>query len=161
MLVGERGELPPQRREAARLELDEQVAAHEVDHVPAHFDFDDVPGLAVPLLELRMQRAFVERPDHTVVFCAEAVSSLRTAGATSVPKSSIDRMTCACGIVPTLICARKRSCRKSSCSNRIFSTTCSGLPTRSAPRGVRRASKLCRSIGGHPRSRPMRVIISA
>jgi len=30
----------------------------------------------------------------------------RTAGATFVPSSSIDRMICACGMVPTLICIR-------------------------------------------------------
>jgi hypothetical protein len=34
--------------------------------------------------------------------------SLRTAGATSVPNSSMARSTFSCGIAPTLICAKKR-----------------------------------------------------
>ena len=37
----------------------------------------------------------------------EDASSLRTAGATSVPKSSIARSTCSCGNVPTLICSEE------------------------------------------------------
>jgi hypothetical protein len=36
------------------------------------------------------------------------LSSARTIGATLVPKSSIARMTCACGIGPTLSCSRNR-----------------------------------------------------
>ena len=46
---------------------------------------------------------------------AVAASRSRTAGATTVPKSSIDRMTFACSSEPTLICARNRSCPKISC----------------------------------------------
>ena len=78
--------------------------------------------------------------------------SLRTAGATSVPKSSMARITFSCGIVPTLICAIKRLWPKSSCSKRIFCTTSSGLPTTSAPRGERPISNCLRPIGVQPRS---------
>ena len=42
-------------------------------------------------------------------------SALRTAGATSVPNSSMQRMICRCGMVAMLNCRRKRSCRKISC----------------------------------------------
>jgi hypothetical protein len=67
---------------------------------------------------------------------AAGASALRTAGATLVPNSSIERMTWACASGPTLNCTRKRSCLKISCWKRIFSTTCSGLPTKLAPRRV-------------------------
>ena len=36
----------------------------------------------------------------------QPLASSRTAGATLVPNSSIERMVCACGMVPTLICIR-------------------------------------------------------
>src|ERR687893_889443 len=85
-------------------------------------------------------------------------TSLRTAGATSEPNSSMARITLSWGSAPTLIWAIKRSLSKSSCSKRIFSTTSSGLPTRSAPRGERPASNWARRIGGQPRSRPIRFI---
>jgi hypothetical protein len=42
--------------------------------------------------------------------------SLRTAGATSVPNSSMACITFSCGSAPTLICAIKRLWLKSSCS---------------------------------------------
>src|SRR2546430_15731618 len=103
MLDGERRELRAQRREPSGLELDEQAAAHEVDDVAADLLLEQVARLAVPLLELSVQRSLVQRSDHTSVFCATPASSLRTSGATSVPSSSIERITCACGIVPTLI----------------------------------------------------------
>ena len=45
-------------------------------------------------------------------------SSLRTAGATSVPNSSIARITFSCAIVPTLICTIKPWWPKSPCSKR-------------------------------------------
>ena len=47
---------------------------------------------------------------------AERATAARTAGATLVPNSSIARSTRACGIVPTLTWARKRSLPNSSCS---------------------------------------------
>ena len=65
------------------------------------------------------------------------LTSLRTAGATSVPNSSMARITFSCGSVPTLICAIKRLWPKSSCSKSIFCTTSPGLPTTSAPWGER------------------------
>ena len=45
---------------------------------------------------------------HTLAVGSERAVSRRTTGATCVPKSSIDRMTWACGMGPTLICARNR-----------------------------------------------------
>ncbi len=48
----------------------------------------------------------------------------------------------------------------SSCSNRIFSATCSGEPAATAPRGERSASYSSRPDGGQPRSRPIRFIIA-
>ena len=62
---------------------------------------------------------------------------------------------------PTLNCARKRALPNSSCWARSFSATTSGLPTTSAPSGLRKASSCARVIGGQPRSRPIRVIIAA
>ena len=61
----------------------------------------------------------------------------------------------ACGIVPTLNWIRKRWWPKISCWNRIFSITCSGLPTKLEPWRSSDASNCARAIGGHPRSRPI------
>ena len=68
--------------------------------------------------------------------------SARTAGATSVPNSSIERMMLACGSVPTLNWIRKRWWPKISCWKRIFSITCCGLPTKFAPWRVARRVEL-------------------
>ena len=43
---------------------------------------------------------------HAVVGAAGAIVCRRTAGATTVPNNSIERIIWSCGIVPTLICAR-------------------------------------------------------
>ena len=61
----------------------------------------------------------------------------------------------ACGSVPTLNWIRKRWWPKISCWNRIFSITCSGLPTKFAPCRSSDASNCARVIGGQPRSRPI------
>ncbi len=84
-----------------------------------------------------------------------------TSGATSVPKSSIERITSAWGRVPTLNWIRKRSWPKIECWKRIFSATSAGEPTRFAPSIRRLASNAARLIGGQPRSRPIRSIIRA
>jgi hypothetical protein len=55
----------------------------------------------------------------------------------------------------------KRPWPKSSCSKRIFSATSSGLPTTSAPRGMRPASNCPRVMADQPRSRPIRFIMAA
>src|SRR5438445_618144 len=56
-------ELAPQGREAAGLDLDQQVAANEIDDETADGLLEQVTGTAVPLLQLRVERALVERPD--------------------------------------------------------------------------------------------------
>ena len=88
------------------------------------------------------------------------VSSARTAGATSVPNSWIERISRSCGSVPMLNCTRNRSCSKISYWNRIFSITCCGEPTKLAPWSVASPS-YCSRVGGHPRSRPIVFIIWA
>src|SRR5690242_10914016 len=91
----------------------------------------------------------------------DSAVACRTAGATTVPSSSIAWSTRSCGIGPTVSCARKRSLPNSSCSSSILSMTSCGLPTSSDPRGERSASNCARVVGGQPRSRPMRDITSA
>ena len=59
------------------------------------------------------------------------------------------RMMLACGSVPTLNWIRKRWWPKISCWNRIFSITCSGLPTKLEPWRSSDASNCARAIGGH------------
>src|SRR5918995_5637755 len=88
-------------------------------------------------------------------------SSARTAGTTSVPSSSTARSALECGRCPTLTCAMKRWWPKSSCWNRIFSTTSCGLQPTSAPRNERSCSNCSRVFGDQPRSRPNRFLIPA
>jgi hypothetical protein len=57
-------ELAAQRCEAAGLDLDQQVAADEVDDETADEPFDAIAGALIPVLELSVQRALVERPDR-------------------------------------------------------------------------------------------------
>ena len=64
MLLREQLELAPQGRKAAGLDLDQQVAADEVDDETAGDLLEQVAGAAVPFLQLRVERAFVERPDR-------------------------------------------------------------------------------------------------
>ena len=66
-------------------------------------------------------------------------SSARTAGATSVPYSSIARIVLAWSRLPTVSWSRNRSCAKISCWKRIFSTTSCGAAdeVRSAERARR------------------------
>ena len=87
-------------------------------------------------------------------------TSRRTTGATSVPNSSIERMTLSCGIEPTVNWIRNRSWSKISCWNRIFSLTSAGLPVKLAPCSPRDASYCSRVIGGQPRSRPILSIMT-
>lgn len=63
MLLREQLELAPQGRKAAGLDLDQQVAADEVDDETAGGLLEQVAGTAVPFLQLRVERALVERPD--------------------------------------------------------------------------------------------------
>jgi hypothetical protein len=56
-------ELAPQGCKAAGLDLDQQVAADEVDDETAGDLLEQVAGTAVPFLQLRVERALVERPD--------------------------------------------------------------------------------------------------
>jgi hypothetical protein len=55
----------------------------------------------------------------------------------------------------------KRWWPKSSCWNRIFSTTSCGLPPTTAPRNERSCSNCSRVIGDQARSRPNRFLIPA
>src|SRR6266446_7322929 len=63
MVLREQLELAPQGREATGLDLDQQVAANEIDDKTAGDLLEQVAGTAVPLLQLRVKRALVERPD--------------------------------------------------------------------------------------------------
>jgi MFS family permease len=63
MLLREQLELAPQGCKAAGLDLDQQVAADEVDDETAGELLEQVAGTAVPFLQLRVERALVERPD--------------------------------------------------------------------------------------------------
>ena len=49
--------------EVSRLDFDNQVATEDVDDVPANLDLNPVTSLDVPLLEGRVEVAFVERAD--------------------------------------------------------------------------------------------------
>ena len=76
---------------------------------------DDVQVLRVHIANLRRKtrarRRATSGPTRASATGSrpEAVSAARTFGATSVPSSSIARITSWCGSVPTLICSRKRS----------------------------------------------------
>jgi hypothetical protein len=63
MLLHEQLDLAPQGCKAAGLDLDQQVAADEVDDETAGDLLEQVAGTAVPFLQLRVERALVERPD--------------------------------------------------------------------------------------------------
>ncbi len=52
-----------------------------------------------------------------------------------MPRSSTDRMTCACGIVPTLMCSVKREIPRIFLHHRILVATSSGVPRMSEPSG--------------------------
>ncbi len=62
----------------------------------------------------RQTRSTERRAESYVTVAGAGATAARTAGATLVPKSSIDRMTAACGVAPTLICPKKRSLPNSS-----------------------------------------------
>ncbi len=79
----------------------------------------------------------------------EVPRAARTAGATSRPRSSIERRIPSCGIPPIVNCTRKRSCPKISCWKRIFSTICSGVPDE-----VRAAERRCGVVVGAHHRRP-------
>src|SRR5712691_10607401 len=64
MLSCEQFELASQRSEAAGLDLDQQVAADEIDDETVDDPFDAILGALVPVLELSVQRTLVERSDR-------------------------------------------------------------------------------------------------
>src|SRR6266496_259328 len=64
MLLCEQLELAAQRCEAAGLDLDQQVAADEIDDETIDDPFDAIVGALVPVLELSVQRTLVERSDR-------------------------------------------------------------------------------------------------
>src|SRR6266496_2685108 len=64
MLPGEQLELAPQRSEATGLDLDQQVAADEIDDETVDDPLDAIVGALVPVLELSVQRTLVERSDR-------------------------------------------------------------------------------------------------
>src|SRR6266487_917296 len=64
MLSCEQFELAPQRCEAARLDLDQQVAADEIDDKTVDDPLDAIAGALVPVLELSVQCTLVERSDR-------------------------------------------------------------------------------------------------
>src|SRR6266516_6674555 len=64
MLSCQQFELASERREAAGLDLDQQVAADEIDDETVDDPFDPIVGPSVPVLELSVQRTLVERSDR-------------------------------------------------------------------------------------------------
>ena len=91
---------------------------------------------------------------------ATGASARRTAGATSVPKSSIERITSAWGRVPTLNWMRKRSWSKISCWKQdLLDRPRPGCRRSWRRRGAGGLELRRGVIGGQPRSRPMRSII--
>jgi hypothetical protein len=64
MLPCQQLELAAQRCEAAGLDLDQKVAADEIDDEAAGDLFDAIAGALVPILELSVQRTLVERSDR-------------------------------------------------------------------------------------------------
>jgi hypothetical protein len=63
LLPCEQLELAAQRCEAAGLDLDQKVAADEIDDETAYDLLDAIAGTFVPVLELSVQHTLVERPD--------------------------------------------------------------------------------------------------
>src|SRR5215218_10983020 len=57
-------ELASQRREAAGLDLDQQVAADEIDDETVDDLLDAIALASVPVFELGVQRTLVQRPDR-------------------------------------------------------------------------------------------------
>jgi len=64
MLSCEQFELASQRCEAAGLDLDQQVAADEINDKTVDDPFDAIAGALVPVLELSVQCTLVERSDR-------------------------------------------------------------------------------------------------
>jgi hypothetical protein len=64
MLSCEQFELGSQRGEAAGLDLDQQVAADEIDNETVDDPFDAIAGALVPVLELSVQCTLVQRPNR-------------------------------------------------------------------------------------------------
>src|SRR6266516_1498722 len=64
MVLRELLQLAPEWREAAGLDLDQQLAPDEVDDETVDELLDAVAGAAVPVLELSMQRTLVERSNR-------------------------------------------------------------------------------------------------
>jgi hypothetical protein len=64
MLPCQQLELASQWREASGLDLDQQVAADEIDDETVDDALDAIPTASVPVLELSVQRTLVERPDR-------------------------------------------------------------------------------------------------
>ncbi len=64
MLPCEQLELASQRSEAAGLDLDQQVAAEEIDDEAVDDPFDAIVGALIPVFELSVQRTLVEHSDR-------------------------------------------------------------------------------------------------
>ena len=56
-------QLRPDVCEAARLDLDQQVAPDDVDDEPGHPDLESIPGSGVPLLQGSVERLLVQQAD--------------------------------------------------------------------------------------------------
>src|SRR6266540_255415 len=85
-------QLAPKWREAAGLDLDQQLAPDEVDDETVDELLDAVAGAAVPALELSMQRTLVERSNRGGG-CTGAVGE----GLVSLPRSGARRSSARCG----------------------------------------------------------------
>src|SRR3954464_14075458 len=64
MFPRKQSELASERREAARLDLDQQVAADDVDDEAVDDLLDTIAAASVPVLELSVKCALVECPDR-------------------------------------------------------------------------------------------------
>lgn len=96
------------------------------------------------------------RRDHSGDVYAAAFCAARTIGATSVPRSSIERFMAAVASEAVLIWKVMREIPPSvSLASSILAATVAGAPIRKAPSGLAIASNCWRVGVDHPRSRPM------
>ena len=69
VILQERAQLSSDGREAPGLDLDQEVAAHDVDDVPVDRHLKAVSRIRVPELELCVQRLLVEKSDRVRHSC--------------------------------------------------------------------------------------------
>src|SRR6266567_4106576 len=96
MLPCEQFELASQRCEAAGLDLDQQVAADEIDDETVDDPLDAIATASVPVLELSVQRTLVERPDRPgfpVLGCGDLEDGVHDDAPSPSPRSRLRQIT--------------------------------------------------------------------